>query len=180
MRLCKKCQCSIENKHINALFCSNICKNSHWQLNNREKVNINAQKYRKSEKGQSCRQANKEKINKQVKTWKKENSSYQKELDREYHKRMKGNREYLSKRSHYEALRRAKKMQATPKWLTEQHLKEIKNTYRECPDGYHVDHIVPLCGENVSGLHVPWNLRIITAEENLKKSNKLINEVING
>jgi hypothetical protein len=43
---------------------------------------------------------------------------------------------------------------------------------------YHVDHIIPLQGRTVSGLHVESNLRVITARENLSKNNSLIEDLI--
>ena len=76
--------------------------------------------------------------------------------------------------------RRTKHKQATPKWLTQEHKAQIKQFYLDAMlvskvtgVSYAVDHIVPLRGELVSGLHVPWNLAVITREENSKKSNKI-------
>lgn len=78
--------------------------------------------------------------------------------------------------------RHAKKLQRTPKWLTRiQHI-EIRQFYIDAKklqwmsnstDPFEVDHIVPLQGKNVSGLHVPWNLQILPKSLNLKKGNRV-------
>jgi hypothetical protein len=69
-----------------------------------------------------------------------------------------------------------KMLHATPTWLTEEHWAEMNVIYAEArrltdENGvpYHVDHIVPIRGGVVSGLHVPWNLRVITAEKNMRR-----------
>jgi 5-methylcytosine-specific restriction endonuclease McrA len=71
--------------------------------------------------------------------------------------------------------------QATPKWLTKEHKAQIRSFYEEAERiksetgiDHEVDHIVPIRGGIVSGLHVPWNLRVITAAENQTKNRKLI------
>ena len=66
------------------------------------------------------------------------------------------------------AKRRAIKLQAIPPWAD---LEKIKEFYQNCPEGHHVDHIVPLRHPLVCGLHVSENLQYLTAEENLKKGN---------
>ena len=67
------------------------------------------------------------------------------------------------------ANRRAALLNRTPAWAD---LEEIKEIYVNCPDGYHVDHIIPLQGKNVSGFHVAENLQYLTPFENLSKGNK--------
>ena len=84
------------------------------------------------------------------------------------------------KKNSREAKRRAAKLQATPQWLTNPHLTEIENLYWLAQDlkavsgqEYHVDHIIPLQGKQVCGLHVPWNLQILPSEINISKSNRV-------
>ena len=87
-------------------------------------------------------------------------------------KRAYGKQDYINnpeKYVHKSAKRRAAKLQRTPSWADDLVIRMI---YEDCPEGMHVDHIIPLQGELVSGLHVAWNLQYLTPEENLSKGNK--------
>lgn len=83
--------------------------------------------------------------------------------------------ERKNKKKFYASKRRGFKKRATPQWAN---LNKIKEIYLSCPEGMHVDHIIPLKGINefkehvVCGLHVEFNLQYLSAEENLLKGNK--------
>jgi len=82
------------------------------------------------------------------------------------------------KRSAKAMKRHASKLQRTPSWLNHGHFFEIECAYKYCGAlrsiglDYHVDHIIPLRGNTVSGFHVPWNLQVIPATENMTKGNQ--------
>ena len=116
---------------------------------NKEKLRANAKAHH---------EANKEKRKAQKKAWEQANKD---------------------KRSAISANRRSAKLNRTPSWLTKEDLGKIKEFYKEAQrlreetgEEWHVDHIIPLQGENISGLHVLDNLQIIRATENLSKQNR--------
>jgi 5-methylcytosine-specific restriction endonuclease McrA len=117
------------------------------------------------------RQTNKLKIQLRYKLWRSKNMDKIRE-------KVRANAGYHAAIS---AKRRASKLKATPIWLNNEQLLEIKLLYLFVASRRHttgldleVDHIVPLQGENVCGLHVPWNLQVITASENASKGNRFI------
>jgi 5-methylcytosine-specific restriction endonuclease McrA len=75
--------------------------------------------------------------------------------------------------------RHASKLKRTPSWLSEEQLEEITGFYTTAKElqwlsqeTLEVDHIVPLQGKDISGLHVPWNLQILPKSTNCSKGNR--------
>jgi len=117
--------------------------------------------------------ANKDLYLEKAAAWGKENKDRRREI---VSKSKKGNR---AKHTADTAKYRADKDKRTPNWLSEFDLLHIKCLYqvaamrtRESGEPWHVDHVIPLRGELVSGLHTPANMRVIRGEENEKKNNR--------
>ena len=97
--------------------------------------------------------------------------------NREYH--IKYNTENRAKRNYNLAKNRAKAINRLPDWLNERDFNKMLEIYEEAynksvtsHENYEVDHIIPMRGARVSGLHVPTNLQVITKSNNKRKSNK--------
>ena len=105
------------------------------------------------------REKNKDKISLQRKAYREKNKN-----NIELYKKI-----IRPKLNYYQSKRRLIIKTQCPKWAN---LEKIKEIYLNCPTRYHVDHIIPLNNSIVCGLHVENNLEIVSAEYNLKKSNK--------
>lgn len=92
-------------------------------------------------------------------------------------------RQYAKENRHIfnkiQAKRKAAELQRTPAWLTEDDFWLIEEAYELAAKrtnlfkfAWHVDHVIPLQGKLVSGLHVPTNMQVIPWDENRRKSNK--------
>ncbi len=169
---CKRGHVADRYVQINGSTCT-ICSVQHtskWNKSNPEKIKDTATKGRtkRLKTLKIWRAKNRKKLNKRA------NDRYYQDLENSRKRARVWAREHPEVGAHHTNLRRARKLNATPKWVD---LQEIKEIYLARPKGYHVDHIIPLQGINefgehvVCGLHVPYNLQYLTAEQNMRKRN---------
>jgi hypothetical protein len=135
-----------------------------YQKANREKYNQRNAKYRKE---------NPEKARDSVWQW------YTAHRDYVNGAKERWDRTNPEKRRANRSIQRANQRNATPPWLTKEHLAQMAAIHEQamlCTQltgvKHDVDHIEPLRGKDRCGLHVPWNLQILTAIENCSKSNR--------
>lgn len=147
------------------------CMKEDWAIDNKKRS-----EKPKSEAGKAAGRRYYEKNKDAVKA--RANARPKSEVTQYKHRHKERNPEY------YKALtsvRKRRHRDATPKWITKEQKLDMRKLYLQAMEltkitneRYVVDHIIPLISEEICGLHVPWNLRVITQEENLKKSNKLL------
>lgn len=106
---------------------------------------------------------------------------YKANINKERKVRRKFDQQNKAVKSAREMKRYCGQLRATPPWLTKEHLQQIKEFYllrdeltKKTGIAHHVDHIMPLRGKILCGLHVPWNLQVITEKQNVQKSNKVV------
>lgn len=147
----------------------------------KEYYSLNQEKILESKK--VYREEKRDKINESNRNIRSQNPELVREKDRLYYKSYR--EKYPEKITTKMAKRRSQKSNAMPDWLSEKDISKIRSIYKlrssiskKTGIEHHVDHIVPLIHPDVCGLHVPWNLRIITKQENLKKSNTLVEDIV--
>jgi hypothetical protein len=158
-----------------------LARQKAWRDANKEKRSAYFKKWKseniekRREYCKDYRSNNSDRLKEYNKNWRELNEDHIKEHNKEYYKNNRG------RRSFYERTRQANKLNAMPSWLNDNEKQQIKDMYERCSEitkttgiPHHVDHIYPLQGEYSCGLHVPWNLQIISASANSSKKNRII------
>lgn len=155
---CNNCDCEYVKTSGRQIFCSATCRHS------------NAHKLRKDYKAQWNKE-NAERVSEYKKKYAENNRELRVQQTERYRK---ANPEYYRE---YASLYSRKKQHAKIKSLTELDELVIAEMYDLARrTGMEVDHIVPLTNKLVSGLHCPWNLQLLTREQNARKNNKFCQE----
>jgi len=158
---CKKYRYSIQIKNPNR---ATYLKN--WQKNNKDKIAAYTKKWNEN---------NKEKKRQIEILWRKRNPQKVKEMNKKGGKKWASNNK--GKRNAIDMRRKAALIQRTPRWADNERIKEYyieaERLTKETGICHEVDHIIPLQGKMISGLHVHNNLQILTRSQNRAKKNSV-------
>jgi hypothetical protein len=152
-------------------------RNRRYRQNSKDKRNACLARYAEKKK---------EFILETKRAWKERNKKKNADINRNWWKNNPGiayiyQKRYMDKYPYKILARNSKRrshlLNAIPLWAD---YKKIENIYSishamtiKTGIKYHVDHIIPLRGDGVCGLHVPWNLQVLTAFENISKGNRM-------
>jgi 5-methylcytosine-specific restriction endonuclease McrA len=157
-KVCLVCQADISHKRANAMYCCRQHKSVAGGKRRNYKQAYQQNKEARKAQALDLYRKNRESAKKRMLEYQKANM-------------------HLFRASAAE--RRAAKRQASPLWLSEDDKWLLKEIYEVASlrskltkVNWHVDHIVPLKHDSVCGLHVPWNLQVITAAQNISKHNR--------
>ena len=154
----------------NCIICNSVCP----EMPEHSKQRWGIRKYCSSKCIKTAYRLNHpEKDTESKKQWLVDNPEKRAKASSDYRKR---NQAYYTE---YVSLRTRRAKQAKPKWLDEWQLFYIEELYDLARlRKLEVDHVIPIKHKLVCGLHVPWNLQLLTRSENAKKSNKFNEDVI--
>lgn len=153
---CKECKRAVVNSRVHT---------EHYKQHRKLYIEANKAKYRALDNARYYRDKDKRLNAVLAYQARPEIKSRRKEYKQTYYKINRGRlNSYYSTRTRY-------KQQTRVSWTE---VDEIAKFYHECPEGYQVDHIIPLYGETATGLHVLSNLQYLPKITNIKKRNKLL------
>lgn len=155
-RLCINCSEPLdEGKRSHAKFCTVQCKKN---AEHKRRIADEDKRETNRLRAKAWREANKDRAKAKVSEWQRQNRARCTAIGMKY---------IASKKS------------ATPNWLDKKMEQDIQDIYwladdvrKISPDNYHVDHVIPLQGQGVCGLHVPWNLQVLPSDINISKGNR--------
>jgi hypothetical protein len=141
-----------------------------WREKNRDKTRAAQQRYYEANKAvcdervKACHSQNRSRYSAKAAEWRQANKTHVLAVRRKQYASNPGP-EILRVRL------RQRRIRTAPAWLTPADIAEINGLYRFCNifKGFEVDHIIPLNGKQVSGLHVPSNLQVLTVRANRQK-----------
>jgi hypothetical protein len=161
---------SAENSEVKKQRAANWYEKNREEIIERVRANYHKDLDKSRQRARDYAETHRQEARNKTKQWAKDNFERKRRYDKSW---VEANRA----RSHsFKAKYRAARRQACPPWVDDAHMTRIHEIYKLRQDisertgvVHEVDHIVPLQGKTVCGLHVWWNLRVIPREENNRR-----------